>query len=85
MADTRTETGQLWPIGSAGPINIGAPQTQRSINQLPYRVGKTARWPIIRALGVVKKACAMENLNQGNLDQKRADAITGRRDRSDRG
>ena len=24
----------------------------------------------------MKKACAMENLNQGNLDQKRADAIT---------
>ena len=74
MADTRTETDSFGPLEVPSDKYWGA-QTQRSIINFPIGWEKQPV-PIIRALGVVKKACAMENLNQGNLDQKRADAIT---------
>ena len=74
MADTRTETDSFGPLEVPSDKYWGA-QTQRSIINFPIGWEKQPV-PIIRALGVVKKACAMENLNQGNLDQKLADAIT---------
>ncbi len=74
MADTRTETDSFGPLEVASDKYWGA-QTQRSIINFPIGWEKQPV-PIIRALGVVKKACAMENLNQGNLDQKLANAIT---------
>ena len=74
MADARTETDSFGPLEVPSDKYWGA-QTQRSIINFPIGWEKQPV-PIIRALGVVKKACAMENLNQGNLDQKLADAIT---------
>jgi fumarate hydratase class II len=74
MADTRTETDSFGPLEVPSDKYWGA-QTQRSIINFPIGWEKQPV-PIIRALGVVKKACALENLNQGNLDQKLADAIT---------
>ena len=74
MADTRTETDSFGPLEVPSDKYWGA-QTQRSIINFPIGWEKQPI-AIVRALGVVKKACAMENLNQGNLDQKLADAIT---------
>ena len=74
MADTRTETDSFGPLEVPSDKYWGA-QTQRSIINFPIGWEKQPV-PIIRAIGVVKKACAMEDLNQGNLDQKLADAIT---------
>ena len=74
MSATRTESDSFGPLEVPADKYWGA-QTQRSIINFPIGWEKQPV-PIIRALGVVKKACAMENLNQGNLDQKLADAIT---------
>ena len=73
MADTRTETDSFGPLEVPSDKYWGA-QTQRSIINFPIGWEKQPV-PIIRALGVVKKACAMENLQQGNLERDIADAI----------
>ena len=73
MADTRTETDSFGPLEVPSDKYWGA-QTQRSIINFPIGWEKQPV-PIIRALGVVKKACAMENLEQGDLDAKIGDAI----------
>ena len=73
MADTRTETDSFGPLEVPSDKYWGA-QTQRSIINFPIGWEKQPV-PIIRALGVVKKACAMENLKQGNLERDVADAI----------
>jgi fumarate hydratase class II len=73
MADTRTETDSFGPLEVPSDKYWGA-QTQRSIINFPIGWEKQPV-PIIRALGVVKKACAMENLKQGGLSAEVGDAI----------
>ena len=73
MADTRTETDSFGPLEVPSDKYWGA-QTQRSIPNFP--IG-WERQPVavVRALGVIKKACAMQNKAQGTLDAGLADAI----------
>ncbi|MEY3532951.1 MAG: class fumarate hydratase [Pseudomonadota bacterium] len=65
-AATRTETDSFGPLEVPADKYWGA-QTQRSIINFP--IG-WERQPvaIIRALGVIKKACALVNVAQGDLD-----------------
>ncbi|KIN61184.1 Fumarate hydratase [Sulfitobacter noctilucae] len=74
MAKTRTETDSFGPLEVPADKYWGA-QTQRSIMNFP--IG-WERQPvaIIRALGVVKKACAEVNLGFGDLDAELAPAIS---------
>ncbi|MEM6942027.1 MAG: class II fumarate hydratase [Pseudomonadota bacterium] len=73
MADTRTETDSFGPLDVPADKYWGA-QTQRSIKNFP--IG-WERQPvaIVRALGVIKKACATVNLALGDLDAGLAPAI----------
>ncbi len=73
MADTRTETDSFGPLEVPSDKYWGA-QTQRSIMNFP--IG-WERQPvaIIRALGVIKKACAEVNLGFGDLDAELAAPI----------
>ena len=73
MADTRTETDSFGPLEVPSDKYWGA-QTQRSILNFP--IG-WERQPVavVRALGVIKKACAMQNKAQEALDAGLADAI----------
>ena len=73
MTETRTETDSFGPLEVERTKYWGA-QTQRSILNFP--IG-WERQPIaiIRALGVVKRACAEANLELGSLDSPRATAI----------
>ena len=66
MSATRTETDSFGPLEVPSDKYWGA-QTQRSIINFP--IG-WERQPvaIIRALGVIKKACALVNVAQGDLD-----------------
>src|SRR5680860_1086420 len=70
---TRTETDSFGPLEVPSDKYWGA-QTQRSIINFP--IG-WERQPIaiVRALGVIKKACAQANQASGKLDDARADAI----------
>jgi fumarate hydratase class II len=73
MTPTRTETDSFGPLEVPADKYWGA-QTQRSIMNFP--IGNE-RQPvsIIRALGVIKKACANVNVAQGDLDPKLGAAI----------
>ncbi len=73
MTATRTETDSFGPIEVPADRYWGA-QTQRSILNFP--IG-WERQPIaiVRALGVIKQACAEANKAQGTLDAPLADAI----------
>ena len=73
MADTRTETDSFGPLEVPADKYWGA-QTQRSIMNFPIGWEKQPV-AIVRALGVIKKACAQANKEQGTLDAKLADAI----------
>ena len=73
MADTRTETDSFGPLEVPSEKYWGA-QTQRSIINFPIGWEKQPI-PIVRALGVIKKACAMQNKAQGGLDPTLADSI----------
>ncbi|MEO0667907.1 MAG: class II fumarate hydratase [Pseudomonadota bacterium] len=73
MADTRTETDSFGPLEVPGDKYWGA-QTQRSIMNFPIGWEKQPI-AVVRALGVIKKACAMQNKAQGTLDAGLADAI----------
>ena len=73
MTATRTETDSFGPLEVPADKYWGA-QTQRSIINFPIGWEKQPV-PIIRALGVVKKACAMANKELGNMDAEIADAI----------
>ena len=73
MADTRTETDSFGPLEVPGDKYWGA-QTQRSIMNFPIGWEKQPV-AVVRALGVIKKACAMQNKAQGTLDAGLADAI----------
>ncbi|MCE8008614.1 class II fumarate hydratase [Aestuariivita sp.] len=73
MPQTRTETDSFGPLEVPSDKYWGA-QTQRSILNFPigWERQPTA---IVRALGVIKQACAMQNKAQGTLDARLADAI----------
>ncbi|MER5171553.1 class II fumarate hydratase [Thioclava kandeliae] len=73
MTATRTETDSFGPLEVPADKYWGA-QTQRSILNFPIGWEKQPV-PIIRALGVIKKACAMANKANGAMDAKIADAI----------
>ena len=73
MTQTRTETDSFGPLEVPGDKYWGA-QTQRSIQNFPIGWEKQPI-AIVRALGVIKQACAEANKALGNLDAKRADAI----------
>jgi fumarate hydratase class II len=73
MAKTRNETDTFGPIAVAADRYWGA-QTQRSIEN--FRIGEERMpLPLIRALGVVKRAAAEVNQSLGILDRRRARAI----------
>jgi fumarate hydratase, class II len=73
MTKTRTETDSFGPLDVPADKYWGA-QTQRSIINFP--IG-WERQPvaIIRALGVIKKACAVVNIAQGDIDRALGDTI----------
>jgi len=73
MSNIRVETDSFGTLEVPADKYWGA-QTQRSIMNFP--IG-WERQPvaIIRALGVIKKACAMANVAQGDMDVKIGDAI----------
>jgi len=73
VTTTRTETDSFGPLEVPSDKYWGA-QTQRSILNFPIGWERQPV-PIIRALGVVKKACALENMAQGNLSKELGDAI----------
>ncbi len=73
MADTRTETDSFGPLEVPADKYWGA-QTQRSIMNFPIGWEKQPV-PVVRALGVVKKACAIVNEGFGDLDAELSKAI----------
>ena len=73
MSQTRIETDSFGPLEVPSEKYWGA-QTQRSIINFPIGWEKQPV-AIIRALGVIKQACAEANKSAGNLDEKIADAI----------
>jgi fumarate hydratase, class II len=73
MPKTRTETDSFGPIEVPADKYWGA-QTQRSLEN--FRIGdERMPLPLIRALGLVKRAAAEVNRSLGILDGKRARAI----------
>jgi len=74
MSATRTETDSFGPLDVPADKYWGA-QTQRSVGN--FRIG-WERQPvaIIRALGVIKKACAEVNMATGAIDTKLGQAIS---------
>ena len=73
MTNTRTETDSFGPLEVPSDKYWGA-QTQRSIINFPIGWEKQPI-AIVRALGVIKKACAQANMTQGSLDPKLGNAI----------
>lgn len=73
MAQTRTETDSFGPLEVPADKYWGA-QTQRSIINFPIGWEKQPV-AIVRALGVIKKACAQANIELGKLDADRGAAI----------
>ncbi|MBU3259911.1 class II fumarate hydratase [Roseovarius sp. PS-C2] len=73
MTATRTETDSFGPLEVPADKYWGA-QTQRSLMNFPIGWEKQPV-AIVRALGVIKKACAQANKANGDLDPKLADAI----------
>ena len=73
MTQTRTETDSFGPLEVPIDKYLGA-QTQRSIKNFP--IG-WERQPLalIRALGVIKKACAQTNMENGKLKSEFGNAI----------
>ncbi len=76
MPSTRTETDSMGAIEVAADRYWGA-QTQRSILHFPIGVERF-RWqrPIIRALGILKKASAQANAELGELSPELARLIS---------
>jgi fumarate hydratase class II len=73
MSNTRTETDSFGPLEVPSDKYWGA-QTQRSILNFPIGWEKQPI-AIVRALGVIKKACAQANMTLGKLDSERGNAI----------
>ena len=72
-SDTRTESDSFGPLEVRSDRYWGA-QTQRSLMNFPIGWEKQPV-AVVRALGVIKMACAQANKASGKLDAKRADAI----------
>ena len=73
MAATRTETDTFGPVEVASDRYWGA-QAQRSLGN--FRIGwEKQPLPIVRALGIVKRAAAETNMALGRLDRKVGNAI----------
>ncbi len=73
MTETRTETDSFGPLEVPSDRYWGA-QTQRSLINFPIGWEKQPT-AIVRALGVIKKACAQANVHFGKLDGELAAAI----------
>ena len=73
MTATRTETDSFGPLEVPAAMYWGA-QTQRSIINFPIGWERQPA-AIIRALGVIKKACAEANMDQGDLGIEIGNAI----------
>ncbi len=73
MVDTRTESDSFGPLDVPSDRYWGA-QTQRSLMNFPIGWEKQPV-ALIRALGVIKVACARANMSLGKLDEKRGNAI----------
>jgi fumarate hydratase class II len=73
MTATRTETDTFGPIEVAADRYWGA-QAQRSLGN--FKIGwEKQPLPVVRALGIVKRAAAETNLKLGKLDAKIAETI----------
>jgi fumarate hydratase class II len=73
MAGTRTETDTFGGIEVASDVYWGA-QSQRSLGN--FKIGwEKQPLPVVRALGIVKRAAAETNAALGKLDLKLADTI----------
>ncbi|MEC9368622.1 MAG: lyase family protein, partial [Pseudomonadota bacterium] len=73
MKKTRTETDSFGPLKVAADKYWGA-QTQRSLGN--FRIGgETMPLPLVRALGIIKKASALTNIDLKLIDRKRGKAI----------
>jgi fumarate hydratase, class II len=68
VTETRAETDSFGPLEVPADKYWGA-QTQRSIINFPIGWEKQPI-AIVRALGVIKKACALVNIDQGDIDPK---------------
>ena len=73
MTQTRTETDSFGPLQVPNSKYWGA-QTQRSLLNFPIGLEKQPV-AIIRALGVIKKACALANVEVGKLTKPHGMAI----------
>ena len=73
MTATRTETDSFGPLEVPADKYWGA-QTQRSLGNFKIS-GERMSPPVIRALGIIKKAAALANEEQDNIDPKLAAAI----------
>ena len=73
MSQTRTESDSFGPLEVPADKYWGA-QTQRSIMNFPIGWEKQPV-AIVRALGVIKKACAQANMANGSLDETLGNAI----------
>ena len=73
MTETRTETDSFGPLQVPNSKYWGA-QTQRSLLNFPIGWEKQPA-AIIRALGVIKKACALANVEAGKLNKPHGMAI----------
>ena len=73
MTETRTETDTFGPI-EVPADRLWAAQTERSRNN--FRIGwEKQPLPVVRALGIVKRAAAEANMALGKLDPRLGDAI----------
>jgi fumarate hydratase class II len=73
MSSTRTETDSFGPIEVADDKYWGA-QAERSLHN--FKIGwEKQPLPIVRALGIVKRAAAEVNMQLGKLDPKIGNAI----------
>lgn len=74
MSSTRTETDTFGPIEVASDKYWGA-QTERSLHN--FRIGgERMPIPLVRALGIAKRAAAETNMALGKLDEVLGRAIT---------
>ncbi|MES2705381.1 MAG: class II fumarate hydratase [Verrucomicrobiota bacterium] len=73
MSTTRTETDTMGPIEVANDAYWGA-QTQRSLKY--FAIGKDVMpRPLVRALGILKKACALVNTDLGKMPSDKCELI----------
>jgi fumarate hydratase, class II len=73
MTNTRTETDSFGPVDVAADKYWGA-QAERSLHN--FKIGwEKQPLPIVRALGIVKRAAAEVNMQLGKLDKKIGNAV----------